>query len=220
MTPVLLPLYVSPLVDPAAWHAVTARGELTVVVDDLDFDFAVPEGEHDPAKRLGPAKELGPAGVAVLGRVDTGFATRPIADLLDDVHAWAERPVSGVFFDQAPTSPFSLGPVALAIRVARRAGLATVVLNPGVPTDPLYRDLQVPICTFEGSWLEYRRWSGEGSHPGDGHLVHSVPVGSLAVARAMLAERRAGWGLVTDLTPPAPYAGLPAWLSDLVPGHS
>jgi hypothetical protein len=102
--------------------------------------------------------------------------------------------------------------VALAVRVARRAGLSTVVLNPGVPTDPLYRDLGVPICTFEGSWVEYRRWSGDGARPGDGHLVHSVPVDALATAWALLRERRAGWGLVTQLRPPAPYAALPAWL--------
>ena len=55
--------------------------------------------------------------------------------------------------------------------MARRAGLSTVVLNPGVPTDPLYRELGVAICTFEGSWPEYRRWSGEGAQPGDTLVV-------------------------------------------------
>lgn len=229
MTPTLLPLYVHPAVDPAAWRAAATAaggaarsgagatgagaGDLTVVVDDPGL------GADGPPR-------LAAAGVAVLGRVDLGFATRPIADLLDDVARWADAPVAGVFLDQAPTSPFCLGPVALAVRVARRVGLATVVLNPGVPTDPLYRDLGVPICTFEGTWSDYQRWSGEGSRPGDGHLVHSVPVDALPAARSLLRHRRAGFGLVTDLAPPAPYAGAPAWLTPtrspagLQPGRS
>lgn len=194
MTPILLPLYAEPMVDAVAWLA----GRLTVVVGD--------PGLSDAAERLTKA------GLAVLGRVDAGFAAGPVADLLDEVESWAGCPVSGVYLDRVPTSPFCLGPVALAVRVARRAGLSTVVLNPGVPTDPLYRELAVPICTFEGPWGEYRRWSGDGSRDGDGHLVHSVPAGSLPAAWALLRERRAGWGLVTDRAPPAPYAGLPAWL--------
>jgi hypothetical protein len=201
MTPTLLPLYVDPVVDPAAWRAAAGlAGALTVVVEDPEWVLT------------GVGAQLAAAGVPALGRVDAGFATRPLADLLDDVNRWAGYPVSGIFLDQAPTSPFSLGPVALATRLARRAGLSTVVLNPGVPTDPLYRDLGVPVCTFEGSWTEYRRWSGEGARPGDGHLVHSVPVAALPAAWELLRERRAGWGLVTDRTPPAPYAGLPAQL--------
>jgi hypothetical protein len=200
LTPVLLPLYVPPTVDPAAWQAVAGCPDrLTVVLPDPELAL--------------PAARLGAAGVSLLGRVDAGFAVRPVADLLDDVETWAGTPVAGVFLDRAPTSPFCLGPVALAVRVARRAGLSTVVLNPGVPADPLYRELGVPICTFEGPWPDYCRWTGEGSRPGDGHLVHSVPVGSLACARALLTERQAGWGLATDRTPPAPYAGLPAWLA-------
>lgn len=200
VTPVLLPLYVHPVVDPAAWRAAAGRpGELTIVVRNPQL--------------AEPAAELARAGVRVLGRVDAAFATRPVADLLDDIERWAGQPVHGVYLDQTPTSAFCLGPVALAIRVARRAGLPTMVLNPGVPIDPLYRELGVPICSFEGPWPEYRRWDGAGSQPGDGHLVHSVPVGATGTAWALLAERRAGWGLVTDRTPPAPYAGAPAWLA-------
>lgn len=202
MTPILLPLYVHPTVDPVAWRAAAGgSGELTVVA----------QGPVDAAL-IDAIARLAKAGVTALGRVDLGFATRPVADLLDDVEDWARCPVSGVYLDQAPTSPFSLGPVALAVRAARRAGLFTVVLSPGMPTDPLYRELDVPVCSFEGPWAEYRRWSGDGSHAGDGHLVHSVPADSVAAARAMLRARGAGWGLVTERTPPATYTGMPAWL--------
>ncbi|MPZ28486.1 MAG: hypothetical protein GEV12_19305 [Micromonosporaceae bacterium] len=203
MTPILLPLYVDPVTDPTAWRvAAGLAGRLSVVMS----------GEPLLPDLADAAARLTKAGVTVLGRVDAGFAARPVADLLDDVEGWAGHPVSGVFLDQTPTSPFSLGPVALAVRVARRAGLSTVVLNAGVPTDPHYRELATPVCTFEGPWADYRRWSGDGSRPGDGHLVHSVPGGELPAAWARLRERGAGWGLVTDRAPPAPYAGLPSWL--------
>lgn len=206
MTPILLPLYSHPDVDPAAWRAAAGlAGRLSVVVSD-----SRDTGVSDAAARLTAA------GVTVLGLVAAGFATRPVADLLAEVEGWSGRPVSGVFLDQVPTSPFSLGPVVVAVRAARRAGLSTVVLNPGVPTDRLYRGLGVPICTFEGAWVDYRRWSGHGSRPGDGHLVHSVPAGSVATAWALL-RRRAGWGLVTDRIPPGVYSGAPGWLTAPVP---
>jgi hypothetical protein len=207
LTPILLPLYAHPEVAPAAWRAAASlAGELSVVVRDA----------RNPGVAAAAAR-LTAAGVPVLGLVDAGFATRRVAELAAEVTGWSGRPVSGLFLDQAPTSPFCLGPVALAVRAARRAGLSTVVLNPGVPPDPLYRDLGVPICTFEGAWTDYRRWSGAGSRPGDGHLVHSVPAGSVAAAWALLRQRRAGWGLVTDRTPPDVYAGYPGWLTAPVP---
>ncbi|QSB13557.1 hypothetical protein JQS43_18465 [Natronosporangium hydrolyticum] len=205
MTEVLLPFYPDPPAQPATWRALAALGRsLTVVA-------ATPE----PPQQLA---ELTAAGVRVLGRVDTGYSARPLADLLDEVTGWAGGPVTGVFLDHAPTSTFALGPVAVAARLARRCGLTTVVLNPGVPTDPCYRELGAAICTFEGPWLEYRRWSAAGSQPGDGHLVHSVPTDALPQAQALLRRRRAGFGLLTDQPPPAPYTRLPGWLSGQRPG--
>ncbi len=160
----------------------------------------------------GALSRLAAAGVTALGRVDARFATRPVADLRGAVAGWARCPVSGVFLDQTPTSPFSIGPVALAVRAARRVGLQ-VVLNPATVPDPLYRVLGAQLCTFEGTWEQYRDWSGHGTQPGDGHLVHSVPPERTGEAHALLRQRRAGFGLVTDLTPPEPYAGAPAWLA-------
>lgn len=208
MTRILLPLYLHPAVDPAAWEAVATGGAGVTVVVDGPVD--------DPAVRAALAR-LAATRVNVIGRVDAGFAARPVSSLLEDVAAWARHPVGGVLLDQAPTSRFSLGAVALAARVARRAGLARVVLNPGIPPDPRYRDLGAAICTFHGPWQEYLRWAGDGARPGDGHLVHSVPATELAPAWALLRRRGAGFGLVTDRTLPDPYAGLPGWLSGCVP---
>lgn len=147
--------------------------------------------------------------VSRLGYVDLCYATRPIADILADVRHWSDRPADGVWLDRAPTSPFSIGPVARVVRTARQVGLVTVVLNPGTPTDPLYRELDLVICTFDGSWRDYRDWAGSGSRPGDVHLVHSVPVTELPVARRLLRERGAS-GLVTDQPG---WPGIPTWLT-------
>ena len=205
----LLPLYADPLQDPAVWSAAAGLGpEATVVVPGPVTGGGVPQ-----AALLAAMRHLVDRGVPMLGRVDLAYAARPVADLLDEVTRWAACPVGGVFFDHAPTSPFTVGPVALAVRVARRAGLAAVVLNPGVPTDPLYRDLDVAVCTFEGSWAEYQRWAGEPAAAGDAHLVHSVPEDRLGEARALIAQRGASLGLATDRTPPHPYLGLPRCLS-------
>jgi hypothetical protein len=200
---ILLPLYVHPKVDPTAWRTAAAAGrDLTVVVREDGDDPAV----------AGVLSELAAAGVSVLGYVDARFSTRAVEELRAEVSRWARCPVSGIFLDHTPTSPFSIGPVALMVRAARRVGLP-VVLNAAAAPDPLYRELGAQVCTFDGPWEHYRSWCGEGSRPGDGHLVHSVPSGSLAEAWALLHQRRAGFGLVTDRTPPDPYAGAPAWLA-------
>lgn len=202
--PVLLPLYARPSWDPAAWRAAELAGPGLTVVVRCDG--------YDPGAAAWIAR-LAAAGVVVLGHVDLSFATRPLADLLSDLSRWAAGPATGVFLDQAPTSPFSIGPVAMAVRKARRAGLVRVVINPGTPTDPLYRELAATVCTFEGPWPDYQRWNGEGSHPGDGHLVHSVPPDSVPAAWEEVRTRRAGFGLVTDGAPPQPYESAPAWLA-------
>ena len=40
--------------------------------------------------------------------------------------------------------------------------------------------------------------------------MHGVPPAELAAAHRLMAVRGAGFGLVTDLAPPAAYAALPA----------
>jgi spherulation-specific family 4 protein len=136
-----------------------------------------------------------------LGRVDLDWGSRSLADVLADVEAWREDGVEGLFLDHAPAGSGGVGPVALTIRLAARRGLHRVVLNPGVPTDPLYRELGVRICTFEGSWSAYQSWAGQGSRSGDGHLVHGVPPALLTVARRLMGRRGAGFGLATDAGP-------------------
>ena len=136
-----------------------------------------------------------------LGLIDLDWGSRSLADVLADVDAWREDGVEGLFLDRAPAGSGGVGPVALTIRLAARRGLHRVVLNPGVPTHPLYRDLGVRICTFEGPWSAYQSWDGDGSRPGDGHIVHGVPNSLLTAARRLMGRRGAGFGLATDATP-------------------
>lgn len=132
-----------------------------------------------------------------LGYVDLGFGARHVELVRAEIGTWAETSVGGIFFDQAPTSPYSVGPVAMAVRAARRWGFDAVLLNAGRPTDGLYRGLGATICTFEGSWTEYIQGTAEGVRPGDAHTVHSIPGDQLAACLDLMRGRGASWGLAT-----------------------
>jgi hypothetical protein len=133
-----------------------------------------------------------------LAKINLEYGERPLADVLDAVERWAAQPHDGIFFDRAPGDLAGLGGVALAVRVARRAGFGAVVLNPGRPVDPAYRALGAAICVFDGDWADYQRWSGEGATAGDGHLVYGVPPAQAGTARKMMAWRGAGFGVVAE----------------------
>jgi hypothetical protein len=137
----------------------------------------------------------------MLGRIDLDWGSRSLADVLADVDLWREEGAEGLFLDRAPAGSGGVGPVALTVRLAARRGLHRIVLNPGVPTNPLYRDLGVRICTFDGPWSAYQGWAGDGVRPGDGHLVHGVPPEMLTAARRLMGRRGAGFGLATDTSP-------------------
>jgi len=204
----LLPLYADPAGDPGAWASVAGLGSaVTAVVN--------PAGA-DPAGFSAGLDRLVRAGVALLGRVDLGRAARPLAEVLAEVRGWAVHPVGGVFLDRAPADPFGAGPVALALRLARRAGLTAAVLNPGGPADPLYRRLGARLCAFEGDWDAYIRWDGDGARPGDGHLVYGVPAPEVPRALRLASARRAGFALVTERDGEHAYTGLPAWCAAAV----
>jgi hypothetical protein len=190
---VLVPIEAHPEQAPAVWQRAAALGRRGVAVIQL------PIGAPAWWATLGAAIDaLVAAGAQALAQVSLGYATRPGPDIVGELTRWSALPVTGVFLDQAPAGPFQVGPVAHAARVARGAGLTTVVINAGVPVDPLYRRLGATLCTFEGSWAEYRTWTGEETQPGDGHLVYGVPRGEADAAWQLLAGRGAGLGLVTE----------------------
>jgi hypothetical protein len=203
-----VPLSAHPYDDPASWTAAVEQGPGALAVINLPARlFAAYDGIADPdaapwAAVVEGIDRLVMHGVECVGHVSLGYATRPLVDLIGEITRWAVMPVTGIFLDHAPAGPYQIGPVALATRVARRAGLGTLVLNPGVPVDPLYRRIDATVCTFEGSWSEYQEWSGEGAEPGDGHIVYGVPPALQDAARDLAAMRGAGLSLVTNRTGP------------------
>jgi hypothetical protein len=205
----LLPVPQRPSDDPDAWDQARSHGPggVAVIGPIVGADPVGREVGADPVGRevgAGAANltelasaltQLAGDGVPALGHVSLGYAIRPPAEVDAEIAGWSALPVSGVFLDHAPAGPFQLGPVAHAVRAARRAGLRTVVLNPGVAVDPVYRRVEATICTFDGSWLEYVALPAGRCQPGDGHLVCGVP--DLVAARELAAARRAGLLLAT-----------------------
>jgi hypothetical protein len=197
----LLPLYVHPLVDPLAWEAAAAAGPGVTVVVNVHNG---PGDWHEEAYAQATAR-LYAAGVPMLGYVDLGYLRRLGGEIWCDMTGWAQYPVAGVFFDQAPSGRDALGEVARIVRAAR----GPVVLNPGTRPHPGYAAIADMVCTFEGPWGTYVDMPAVADWPNAAHLVYGVPVDRLAEARALLRVR-APHGLVTDLGTPLPYLGVPA----------
>jgi hypothetical protein len=203
----LLPVPQRPADDPAAWDQAQSFGPGGVaVVGPLVND-------NGTAELVAGLARLSAAGVSALGHVSLGYAVRSPAEVYAEIAGWSVLPVTGIFLDHAPAGPFQLGPVVHAVRAARRAGLRTVVLNPGVQVDPVYRRIDATICTFDGSWREYAALPAGRCQPGDGHLVYGVP--DLAAVRALAVARGAGLLLATDRATPAlggpPSRSTPWW---------
>jgi hypothetical protein len=186
--PILLPLQTHRHCPAEIWAAVAGPESAVTAVLDL------PPAEIDDA-----VAALARAGVRMLGRVDLEHGERPVTALLEDVAGWARHPVAGLLLERCPAEAEELGAVALAVREARRLGLAEVLLNPGTHPHPRYRCLGTEIVGFAGSWLDYQRAQ---TRPGDGHLVFDVPTALLPLARRLIALRGAGWALATPVAAP------------------
>ena len=195
MTP-LLSLHQHPLTHPEAWSTIEAVGVGATVLLNID---AGPGSGLDPTWTTA-TQRLVKAGVNLLGYVDLAFGARAIEQIRSELGRWAGYPIGGIFFDQAPTSPYSIGPVAVAVRTARRTGFNTLLINPGRPADSIYRGLGAVLCTFEGTWHEYQRGTQEGVRPGDGHIVYEVPAERIPAAHELMRGRGARFGLATSDT--------------------
>ncbi|HEX6682447.1 MAG TPA: spherulation-specific family 4 protein [Candidatus Limnocylindrales bacterium] len=193
MTP-LLSLHQHPLTHPEAWSTIEAVGVGATVLLNID---AGPGSGLDPTWTTA-TQRLVRAGVGMLGYVDLAFGARAIEHVRSELGRWAGYPIRGIFFDQAPTSPYSIGPVAVAVRAARRIGFDTLLVNPGRPADSIYRGLGAVLCTFEGTWEEYSHGTQDGVRPGDAHLVYEVPVERIAAAHELMRGRGARFGLATS----------------------
>jgi hypothetical protein len=202
----LLPLYVHPLEDAAAWAA-AGRFEPapTVVVNVHNGPGRVIDDAY-----VSVTGWLHARGVELLGYVDLNYGSRACRDVWSDINGWGRYPINGIFLDRAPADAASLAGVADAVQAA---GMP-VALNPGTRPDPGYARLAGTVCTFEGRWADYVCEPAEPDWPNAAHLVYGVPAGSLDEAAERLS-RRVKRGLVTELDMPAPYRGLPQELRAL-----
>jgi hypothetical protein len=190
----LLSLHQHPFTHPEAWDTIEVAGVGSVIL----LNIATGPGSGLDPTWTTATQRLVRAGAGLIGYVDLAFGARPIEQLKAELGRWAGYPIRGIFFDQAPTSPYSIGPVATAVRAARRIGFDTLLVNPGRPTDSIYRGLGAVLCTFEGPWEEYERGTVEGVRPGDAHLVHSVPADQIGMVHELMRGRGARFGLATS----------------------
>jgi hypothetical protein len=209
----LVPMYVHPSVDPAAWRALVASApELYGVVLNVDDG---PGTAADPAF-VAAARALRTAGVRVLGYADTDYGRRPVRDVVRDFECHRDwYGANGYFLDQVSPDPSGLRHYRRLARAARARGGRTVVLNPGVHPAPGYAALADLLITFEGNWDAYRAapaapaWTAGHSPSRFGHLVHGVPAGLCGLAARTAELRRAAVHCAVPGHGPNPWSALP-----------
>jgi hypothetical protein len=157
-------------------------------------------------------------GTAIIGYVDTDYATRPMADVRRDIDRYvAWYGVDGIFLDQVSAARVCL-PYYAAISTAIKADEATalVALNPGAAIPEPFMTVADIIVTFEETYDAYisgyhaARWMRRYPPERFCHLIHSVPTEkALRRAITLSKRRRAGWLYVTPATLPNPWSTLP-----------
>lgn len=165
------------------------------------------------------------SGLAVIGYVDTAYATRPLTDVKAEVdrhYQWYG--VDGIFFDQATTAP-SYQPyfVELFNDVKARTGKRTVAINPGTATDESYMAAADIVLTFEGAYADYRArvapaWEARYSAERFWHVVYDASKVEMRRAVDLAHTRNVGHVYVTGDDLPNPWDTLPSgpyWSDEL-----
>ncbi|MEV5315910.1 spherulation-specific family 4 protein [Streptomyces sp. NPDC052610] len=214
----LIPLYVHPAEDPAAWHRLITCAARTygVVLNPANGPGEAP----DPAF-VAAAGALRAAGARLLGYVDTDYGAREAVRITADLRRHQEwYGVDGCFLDQVTAAPHGLPACRRLVRSVRRLGVSTVVLNPGVHPAPGYARLADLTVTFEGPWSTYvsafsrPSWTARQPPERFCHLVYGVPEPLVPLAVRTANERGAGvCGPVTG-EPPNPWSRLTPALAE------
>ncbi|MFF2141197.1 spherulation-specific family 4 protein [Kitasatospora sp. NPDC058190] len=215
----LVPLYVHPAVDPAAWRAVAAADPAriaAVVLNLADGPGEVPDNVFAEA-----AEELRAAGLPLVGYTDTDYGRRSHAAVVADILTYRQRHgITGVYLDQVATHPGALPHYRRLATAARAAGCGTVVFGHGEHPDPGYAEVGLAdlLVTFEGDWDTYRTmtlplWTGRHAASRFCHLVYDVPVDAALDASALIAARRAGVGCAVPGAGENPWRTLPYGLT-------
>jgi len=167
----LVPLYVHPAVDPAAWRALIRAGPQLygVVLNIADGPGDTP----DPAF-VTAAAQLREAGVRVLGYVDTAYGARSVRAVVGDLRRhrrWYDT--DGAFLDRTASGAEALRHYRRLTRAARLCGADTVVLNP-----------DLVLCTLDDGAeirMEFTVNTGKGYVPTERNRPEDAPIGLIPV---------------------------------------
>ncbi|MFE6488629.1 spherulation-specific family 4 protein [Streptomyces sp. NPDC057757] len=208
----LVPLYVHPAEDPAAWQALTRVPSLLygVVLNVADG----PGATRDPAFAA-VAGALRAVGVRVLGYLDSAYGTRPHQLVIEELRRHINwYGIDGVFLDQAGAEADLLPYYRALAEEARGHGAGPVVFNPGTHPDPGYAAVADLLVTFEGDWPTYLTaavpsWTAEYPPTRFCHLVHGVPDSLCDLAAGTARTRRAEVHCAVPGGGANPWAALP-----------
>ena len=140
----LIPAYVS--ADEVAGLAGHAHPGRLLVINPNSGPGKIPDRAYRQAVAL--TKK---AGARVLGYVPTGYGSRDLVAVEDDVDRYRSwYGVDGIFLDEASSDAASLSYYGKLARHIRSARGSLVVLNPGVVPARGYFDIADVVVTFEG----------------------------------------------------------------------
>ena len=153
----------------------------------------------------------------VLGYVSTGWGSRPVTQVLQDIAAYRTwYGLHSIFLDEAASSAGSLAYYQALAEVVRGVSGALVALNPGTVPDEAYATLADLLVLFEGSYDQYRSWAPpawQEYYPRERfwHLVYATPRRRADAALRTADRRSAGVVYVTDDVLDNPWDRLPSY---------
>jgi hypothetical protein len=149
------------------------------------------------------------AGWKVIGYVPTSYGGRAPADVQADADRYAAwYHVDGIFLDEAAHDG-----AHVAYYRSLRAGIrGLLVVNPGVPPDPGYRDAADVIVTYEGPYAGAAAHARPPPWLPAGRAAQLVYGATEAGARALVAAHRTGYLYVTSGALPDPWSALPPYI--------
>ena len=220
---IAIPAYFYPVYPDPTWQQME---DATPTVAMAIMNPASGPGTAADANYVSQVPHTRAAGVAVLGYVDTAYASRTITAVeadIDSYYAWYG--VDGIFFDQASNdcgdAPYY---TSLDAYVKAKGGLARTVINPGTVTPQCFITTADTIVNFEGSYALYQAWAPLGWESGYSpdhfwHLVYATAETDMPSAVLLSRARGAGWVYVTpDTLVPDPWDSLPTqpyWSTEL-----
>jgi hypothetical protein len=224
----LVPAYFYPAGQGATyWNQMVAAAAKAPIVAILNPNSG-PGTAVDPSY-VDVATRLRASGGRVVGYVHTSYATRPLADVTQEILMYQSMyPIDGFFVDEIANDGTSASVIyyaALYDYIKALDPSYRVIGNPGTKTAEIYisRPTADAVVVFEDSARTYRRYAPDAwnfSYPAArfGHLVYAAA--DSATMRTTLnyaQQRNAGLVYVTnDKLQPNPWDTLPAYWNSLV----